>query len=157
MTGAVLKDIRFYHLQRQSLDEALPKLMVKVGEAGLHAIIKSEDKALIDKLDKALWEFDPESFLPHDKDGCDHPKQQTFFLTTVDENPNGSTVLVLIDAAKHVDFDDYDRCLYMFDGRSEDVVAAARNDWKAWKADEAANYSMSYWQQKEMGGWEQKA
>jgi len=131
--------------------------MAKVSEAGLRAIIKSEDKALIEILDKALWDFDPESFLPHDKDGCDHPDDQIFFLTTTDENPNNSTVLVLIDAAKHANFDKYDRCLYMFDGRSEDVVAAARNDWKTWKAKEDAGYSMSYWQQKEMGGWEQKA
>jgi len=152
-----LKDIRFYHLQRQSLGEALPKLMAKVGETGLHAVIKSEDKALIDKLDKALWEYDPESFLPHDKEGCAYPEDQAFYLTTVDENPNGSTVLVLIDAAKNTNFDEYDRCLYMFDGRSEDIVAAARNDWKAWKTNEDASYSMSYWQQKEMGGWEQKA
>ena len=152
-----MKDIRFYHLQRQSLGEALPKLMEKVGEAGLRAVIKAPDEALIDRLDKALWEFDPESFLPHDKDGCDHPDAQTFFLTTTDENPNGSTILVLIDAAKHADFDSYDRCLYMFDGRSEAVVAAARTDWKAWKDKENNDYSMSYWQQKEMGGWEQKA
>ena len=149
-----MKDIRFYHLQRQTLSEALPKLMVKVSEAGLRAVIKATDQAVIDSLDKALWEFDPESFLPHDKDGCENPEDQTFFLTATDDNPNGSTVLVLINAANSTGFDQYDRCLYMFDGRDETIVAAARKDWKNWSG---GDYSMSYWQQKEMGGWEQKA
>lgn len=149
-----MKDIRFYHLLRQTLEEALPKLMLKVSEAGLRAVIKAPDEAVIDRLDKALWEFEPESFLPHDKDGCDHPADQPFFLTVEDENPNDSSVLVLINAAEMVGFEQYDRCLYMFDGRDENIVAAARKDWKAWSNE---NYSMSYWQQKELGGWEQKA
>lgn len=149
-----MKDIRFYHLQRQSLEEALPKLMSKAAEAGLRCVIKFADAQSMDSLDKALWEFDPESFLPHDKDGCEFPREQQFFLTLGDDNPNQATVLVLVNAAKHAAFDQYDRCLYMFVGRSEDIVAAARADWKALKE---GDYSMSYWQQKEMGGWEQKA
>lgn len=149
-----MNDIRFYHLQRQSLEEALPKLMAKVAEAGLRAVIKGSDSSVINDLDKALWEFEPESFLPHGKDGCEQPEEQPFFLTTQDENPNQATVLVLVNASKHYDFEQFDRCLYMFDGRSEDIVAAARTDWKSWKDNE---YTMSYWQQKEMGGWEQKA
>lgn len=149
-----MKDIRFYHLQRQTLEEALPGLMRKVSEAGLRAVIKANDQATIDTLDKVLWDFDPASFLPHDKEGCDYPEDQVFFLSLSDINPNDSTVLVLVDGAKSGDFEQYDRCLYMFDGRNEDVVAAARNDWKQWKD---GDWTMSYWQQKEMGGWEQKA
>ncbi len=128
--------------------------MDKVAGAGLRAVIKAEDQAAIDTLDKTLWDFDPASFLPHDKDGCDHPEDQVFFLTTTDSNPNNASVLVLVDGAKCETFEHFDRCLYMFDGRNEDVVAAARADWKQWK--EGA-FEMSYWQQKEMGGWEQKA
>ena len=149
-----MDDIRFYHLQRQTLEEALPKLMVKVAEAGLKAVIKTKDQATIDTLDKVLWDFDPASFLPHDKDGCDHPEDQAFYLTTTEENPNAATVLVLVDAAESSALESYGRCLYMFDGRNQDIVAKAREDWKLWKE---GNWSISYWQQKEMGGWEQKA
>lgn len=149
-----MDDIRFYHLQRQTLEEALPKLMLKVAEAGLRAVIKANDQATIDTLDKVLWDFDPASFLPHDKSGCDFPEDQTFFLTTEDGNPNTASVLVLVDGASCAEFEPYDRCLYMFDGRNEDIVATARADWKRWKD---GDWSISYWQQKEMGGWEQKA
>lgn len=149
-----MDDIRFYHLQRQTLEEALPGLMTKVAEAGLKAVIKTKDQSTLDTLDKVLWDFDPASFLAHDKDGCDHPEDQTFLLTTGDDNPNSATVLVLVDAVDCPGFDSYVRCLYMFDGRNEDVVAKAREDWKSWKD---GDWNISYWQQKEMGGWEQKA
>lgn len=149
-----MPDIRFYHLQKQTLEEALPKLMKKVAGAGLRAVIKAHDDATVDALDKVLWDFEPDSFIPHDKTGCSHPEDQQVYLTTEDENPNEATVLVLVDAVKTESLADYERCLYMFDGRNVDVVAAAREDWSALKAQD---HTMSYWQQKEMGGWEQKA
>ncbi|UTW57351.1 DNA polymerase III subunit chi [Kordiimonas sp. SCSIO 12603] len=149
-----MAEIRFYHLQRQGLEEALPKLMEKVHQAGLRAIIKAENKALIDTLDKALWTYDANSFIPHDKDGCKHPAEQPVFLTATDENPNDANALVLINAASYEEIEKFDRCLYMFDGRDEVIVSQARTDWKAYKE---LGLEMSYWQQRENGGWEQKA
>ncbi|WP_417460797.1 DNA polymerase III subunit chi [Kordiimonas sp.] len=149
-----MADIRFYHLQRQTLEEALPKLMERVVDAGLSAHIKVPDRGMMETLNKVLWDYDPASFLPHDMEGCEHPDEQMLYLTTGDEKVNGASVLVLIDAVASPDVADYDRCLYMFDGRNEDVVAAAREAWKGFKSMEG---EMSYWQQREMGGWEQKA
>ena len=149
-----MAEIRFYHLQRQTLEEALPKLMAKIHELGLRAIIKFPDRGLMETSNKVLWDYDPASFLPHDMEGCEAADEQAIYLTTGDENPNGATVLVLIDAVKSDHVASFDRCLYMFDGRDEGIVAAAREDWKAFKVHEA---TMSYWQQREEGGWEQKA
>ncbi|TNE61993.1 MAG: DNA polymerase III subunit chi [Alphaproteobacteria bacterium] len=149
-----MADISFYHLQRQPLEEALPKLMERVQAAGLKAVIKLPDRGLMDTMDKVLWDYDPASFLPHDKEGCPHPEAQTFYLTTGDDNPNGATVLVLVDAVDSAHVTSYDRCLYMFDGRDEGIVAKARADWKSLKDTDA---KLSYWQQRETGGWEQKA
>jgi DNA polymerase-3 subunit chi len=147
-------EIRFYHLQRQTLEEALPKLMERVVEAGLRAVVKLPEKGLMETINKVLWDYDPASFLPHDIEGCESPDEQVIYLTTGDDNPNAATVLVLVDAVKSPDVAKYDRCLYMFDGRDEGIVADARADWKAFKDFGA---EMSYWQQREMGGWEQKA
>jgi len=147
-------EIRFYHLQRQTLEEALPKLMEKVVGAGLRAVVKVPGKGLMQTIDKVLWDFDPASFLPHDTEGCDDPGAQQIYLTTNDENPNDASVLVLIDAVDSETVSEFDRCLYMFDGRKETVVAKARETWKSFKDFGA---EMSYWQQREGGGWEQKA
>jgi DNA polymerase-3 subunit chi len=149
-----VSEIRFYHLQRQTLEEALPKLMEKVFETGQKAVVKLPERGLMETIDKVLWDYDPASFLPHDMVGCDSPEEQAIYLTTADENPNGASILVLIDAVKSPNVADYDRCLYMFDGRDEGIVAAAREDWKAFKD---LGAEMSYWQQREQGGWEKKA
>lgn len=149
-----MTDIRFYHLQNQSLEQALPKLMEKVVEGGFKAVIKADSEAQLETLDKVLWDYDPASFLPHDKVGCEFPEAQTLYLTTQDDNPNNANILVLIDTVKSDAVETYERCLYMFDGRNEDIVAAAREDWKRLKE---GPHTMSYWQQREMGGWEQKA
>ena len=149
-----MAEIRFYHLQRQRLEEALPKLMEKVYEAGLHAVIKIPDEALRDTLNKALWSYDPASFIPHDQEGCKQACEQPVFLTCSDKNPNQATVQVIINAVEGVAINSFDRCLYMFDGRDERIVGKAREDWKKFKA---LGADMSYWQQRETGGWEQKA
>lgn len=129
--------------------------MEKVMSVGLKAVVKADSAGTVDALDKALWDYDPASFLPHDKAGCTAPEQQAIYLTTEDENPNEASVLALINAVKSDQIDKYDRCLYMFDGRDENIVAAAREDWKRLKEDSA--FTMSYWQQGEQGGWVQKA
>lgn len=149
-----MAEIRFYHLQRQRLEEALPKLVAKIHEAGLRAVIKTPDEATMLTLDKALWDFDPASFIPHDQDKCKYPSEQEVFLTCDDENPNEATIQLVVNAVEGTDAANYDRCLYMFDGRDEHIVGKARQDWKKF---EAEGVEMSYWQQKETGGWEQKA
>lgn len=149
-----MTEIRFYHLQQQTLEQALPKLMERVQEAGLRAVIKLPGNGLMETIDKVLWDYAPGSFLPHDKEGCAEPAEQPIYLTTSEENPNKATVLVLVDAVKSDAISRYDRCLYMFDGRNEQIVAEARKDWKSFKDLDA---EMSYWQQRDSGGWEKKA
>lgn len=149
-----MQDIRFYHLTQQALEQALPKLMVKVMEAGMRALVKVPDKTYMNDLDKVLWDFDPASFIPHDKDGSKHPGDQIIFLTIEDENKNDADIIVLVDNMMCDDVAAYKRCLYMFDGRNENIVIKAREHWKAFKD---AGIEMSYWQQTELGGWEQKA
>ena len=50
--------------------------------------------------------------------------------------------------------DGYARIIDMFDGRNEDMVAAARLRWRSY-LDQGLN--LTYWQQTETGGWEKKA
>ncbi len=149
-----MAEIRFYHLQRQRLEEALPKLMEKVHGSGLKSVIKTPDTAILNLLEKALWTFDPASFIPHGKEGCKHAEFQPVYLTCKDDNPNKATIQVVVNAADGTDATAYERCLYMFDGRDERIVTKARNDWKTFKD---LGVEMSYWQQRETGGWEQMA
>jgi DNA polymerase-3 subunit chi len=44
--------------------------------------------------------------------------------------------------------------VYLFDGRDEDALAQARQQWKTAKG---AGLDVTYWQQSERGRWEKKA
>jgi DNA polymerase-3 subunit chi len=44
-------------------------------------------------------------------------------------------------------------CCEIFDGRDEDAVTAARSRWKSYKD---AGHTLAYYQQNDMGRWEQK-
>lgn len=149
-----MTDIRFYHLENEGLDGALPKLMERVISAGLKAVIKVKDKNQSKEIDELLWSYKPDSFLAHDTQGCDHADVQPIYITTAQEIPNSADCLVILDAEKWDDFAPFKRVLYMFDGRRDDIVSAARLDWKAFKD---KGLEMSYWQQKQGGGWDQKA
>jgi len=149
-----MSDVRFYHLERQTVAEALPALLSKVLEAGLQAVVKCRSDEQLKEIDKALWSWKPESFLAHGSNGCILPEKQPIFLTLKDDNPAAATILVLLDNAEPASMDGYDRILYMFSGLDEEIIVNARNDWKKYK--ELADVT-SYWQQPPGGGWEQKA
>ena len=63
-------------------------------------------------------------------------------------------MLFLTDGAQSDKMATYERCFELFDGRDEDAVARARQQWKAYRD---AGHTVSYWQQTDRGGWEKKA
>lgn len=146
--------ISFYHLLHLPLTSALPKLLEKVLEQGLKAVIKVGSGERLRQLDEVLWSYDTNSFLPHGTTSAKFQDQQPVFLTAGDENPAGASVLVLVDGMGSDEPDKYDRCLDLFDGTDPGAVAAARGRWKIYKD---AGHDLTYWQQTEQGGWRKKA
>lgn len=146
-------DISFYHLTLQPLSIALPKLLNKVLEANMKAVIKVPTKIHMDDIDQILWTYDTESFLPHDTEKSKHKEYQPVYITTGEDNPNNADVLVLTDGATKESFDGYQRVLEMFDGNNATAVEQARARWTAYKND---GHELTYWQQTDRGGWTKK-
>lgn len=149
-----MSEISFYHLTRQPLNKALPRLLEKVLAAGHRALVLAGSEERVEDLDAALWTYDAQSFLPHGSRALGHAERQPIFLTTAEENPNEADILVLVDGADPAFVGDFTRCLDMFDGNDDAAVEAARERWKRWKA---AGHELTYWQQTEGGGWTRKA
>lgn len=145
--------VSFYHLQRASLDRALPKLLEKVLESGRRAVVIAGSEEQVEALDAALWTYEQRSFLPHGSAADGHADRQPVYLTAADENPNGADVLVLVDGAASANLGAFDRVLDMFDGHDAEAVEAARARWRDLKD---AGHELTYWQQTERGGWERK-
>ena len=151
----------FYHLLQMPLEQALPRLMERALAAGHRAVILAASAERVASLDTALWTWDADSFLPHgaapDDPGAPpdpDAHRQPIWLSTRPGNPNGATVLVLVDGVATTDLEGFQRCLDLFDGTNEAAVAAARDRWRAAKA---AGHEVTYWAQSPEGRWEQRA
>jgi DNA polymerase-3 subunit chi len=147
-------DVRFYHLQRRSLEETLPQLLEKILERGSRAVVMAGSDERVEALATHLWTFDQRGFLPHGTARDGNAAEQPVWLTSSDENPNGADVLVLTDGAAALDIGRFKICCELFDGNDADAVSAARARWKEYAA---AGHAVTYWQQTERGGWEKKA
>ncbi len=147
-------EVSFYHLQAQPLEQALPKLLAKVFERGLTALIRVREADMADYLNNLLWTYRPDSFLPHGTDEDKSPEEQPILISnSMDQNLNDASVLVLLQDADASDLENYDRCLYMFDGNDQSSLSLARARWKTFK-DQGC--TVTYWQQTDTG-WQQKA
>src|SRR5580692_10598417 len=119
-------DVWFYHLERTSLDQALPELLEKTLARGWKAVVRAGAAERIEHLDGWLWSYRDDSFLPHGVADEPHAARQPILLTTSQDRPNGAEALFLIDGAEAGPLDDYARCILLFDGRDEAAVTAAR-------------------------------
>ena len=147
-------EVWFYHLERTSLDQALPELLEKTLARGWRALVRSTARERVEHLDGWLWSYRDDSFLPHGRADEPQTERQPVLITTAMENPNAADALFLIDGAEAGDLTGYARCVLLFDGRDEAAVAAARGRWSGFKA---AGCAVSYWRQGETGGWRKEA
>lgn len=148
-----MTDVGFYHLTKTPLEQALLRLLEKAVGAGKRAVVRSSSEERIAFLNGALWTIDAASFLPHGTQKEGQPAKHPVWLTAEIENPNGADVLIITDGAEETSYEQYERCLEIFDGNNDQSVIAARERWKAYKE---AGCSLTYWQQNDGGGWEKK-
>ena len=150
-----MADVRFYHLQRKTLEQALPPLLPKVLERGLRAVVMAGSDERVEAFNQLLWTWDPAAFLPHGSHRDGSADQQPVWLTAAAENPNRAEVLVLTDGAATgtAGAGGFTLVCDLFDGNDPAAVAAARGRWRSCKA---AGHQLTYWQQSPQGGWERK-
>jgi DNA polymerase-3 subunit chi len=147
-------EVRFYHLQRTSLEAALPQMLEKTLARGQRAVVMAGSPERAEALALALWTYGDGSFLPHGSGRDGRPERQPVWITAEDENPNGAQVLFLSDGAASERLAGYELCAELFDGGDEAAVAEARRRWGAYKA---AGLPLVYYQQDERGRWVEKA
>ncbi|MDP3173973.1 MAG: DNA polymerase III subunit chi [Phenylobacterium sp.] len=148
-----MTEVWFYHLERTSLDQALPELLEKTLARGWRAVVRAREPARIDHLDGWLWSYRDDSFLPHGPVQEPNAERQPIALTTDFDNPNAADALFLIDGAEPGELAGYVRCVVLFDGGDEAALATARAQWSQVKS---MGLSLSYWKQQGRG-WEKQA
>lgn len=148
-----MAEVSFYHLERQSLEAALPKLLERVLAAGMRAVVRTPDEGITETLNLSLWTYDAASFLPHGTPKTGFTEDQPVYLTWEGDTPNRAEAQIIVNDAGIDPPEDYARNLFMFDGRIEAMVTMARERWKELSA---AGHQLTYWQQAPGGGWKKK-
>ena len=149
-----MTEVLFYHLTEKKLEQTLPSLLEKCVERNWKTVVQIGDPEKLDPLNDHLWNYQPESFLPHSNLRNGSEKDQPIFLTTQTDNPNDGVVRFMVEGATPPDLSDYERGIYVFDGHVQEALEQAR---ERWKIEKAAGHDVTYWQQKSGGGWEKKA
>lgn len=148
--------VDFYHLQNQTLENVLPKLLEKAYETGKHIKVKIGNDERIEFINALLWTYNDQSFLPHGAKKDGFAELQPIWLSSGDDNPNNAAMLFLVDGAltSPEEAAKYDRTFNIFDGNSTSAVEQARTLWKELKS---SGLEIFYWQQDSAGRWTQKA
>ncbi len=143
-----MAEIRFYHLTRKTLEQALPELLEKTLERGFRAVVITGSPERAEALTQSLWTYHPNRFLPHGNAKDGNPDLQPVWITSEDERPNDANYLFLTDGASSARLSDYTRVCDLFDGNDPSAVATARQRWSSAKKD---GHTLSYWQQTDKG------
>jgi DNA polymerase III subunit chi len=144
--------VDFYHLTATPLERALPQIATRVVEGGGRLLIVDEDEARLAALDRLLWTFAPESFLPHARAGAGNDARQPVLLAAAVDAANGARNVALVDGVWRDEALGFDRAFHFFD---EDRILDARRAWKGLAGREGV--ARRYWKQNDAGRWQQAA
>ncbi|HEX4693727.1 DNA polymerase III subunit chi [Sphingomonas sp.] len=143
--------IDFYHLTVTPLERALPQIAEKVVSTGGRLLIVSDDEAQRGAIDRLLWSYSPESFLPHACAGGEDDAAQPVLIGAEAEPADAAGNIALIDGRWRDEALTFDRAFHFFDAER---IAEAR---AAWKALDRPEVERRYWKQDDRGKWEQAA
>ena len=151
-----MSEVLFYHLERRTLDDALPGLVEKTIARGWRAVIRAESAERAEAIDNRLWTYNDHTFLPHAQTGDGKAERQPVLITVEETSANNPDVLFVVGGARPPDWNAVNslaRVVLMFDGRDPAALETAR---AAWKDAKAAGHDVTYWKENN-GRWEKQA
>ncbi|QDZ09111.1 DNA polymerase III subunit chi [Sphingomonas panacisoli] len=144
--------VDFYHLTATPLERALPSIAQRIVAGGGRLLIVSGDEGQRGAIDRLLWSYSPESFLPHGQAGGDDDASQPVLIAADVAPANEAANIALIDGEWRDAALDFERAFHFFDG---DRIQEARAAWKVLA--DRDGVERRYWKQDDAGKWEQAA
>jgi len=142
----------FYHLTALPLERVLPRIAERVTADGGRLLIVAGDAEQRAALDRLLWTYAAESFLPHAQAGAGDDSTQPVLISGQPLAGNAARNIALADGIWRDEALGFDRAFHFFD---ESNVAAARIAWKSLAG--RGEIERRYWKQDEDGRWQQAA
>ncbi len=147
-------ELNFYHVISGNLVPSVVKLLEKVYDSGKKSVFFSPIEERIKIVDKTLWTFSKNAFIPHGDKSFGFSELQSVYLTSEIENPNQATVLVLTDSfdyeswIKNPEKQKFERIIFVFE--DEDSAKTAQSMFADLKN---RRENVKYWKQSR-SGWE---
>jgi DNA polymerase-3 subunit chi len=144
--------VDFYHLTQLPLERALPRIAERVVAGGGRLLVVAEREEEREALDRCLWAYSPESFLPHAQAGGPDDAGQPVLIAGVVEARNGARNLALADGIWRDAALAFERTFHFFD---DERIVEARQAWRM--LGDRPEVARRYWKQNDSGRWEQAA
>ena len=149
-----MNEAYFYHLTRQTVDQALMPLLDKCLSKKWRVLLRGRTAAQIKDLDEKLWHGGAESFLPHGLSGSENELDQPILLAQEGKIFShdcliciGGATITLYEAQNAARV-----CILFQDDNAEDMQIARAQ----WKTLTDAGTAAQYWSQ-EQGSWSLKS
>lgn len=132
------------------LVSAVVKLLEKVYLSGSRAIFFSPIQERVELVDKSLWTYSTNAFIPHGDKRLGFAESQLIYFTNAFENPNNATVLVMMDTfdLANPSYADFEKVMVMFEDTT--IVPEMERTYRDLKD---AGKNVNYWKQSSKG-WE---
>ena len=140
----MIKQANFRNAGGRPIELLLARLLEGHVEGGVRVVVSVGTPERLDAVDSVLWTYDRGAFLPHGSRKDGYAERQPVWLTTENDNPNGATVLAVLDDAFAQDCEGIDVLEYFFDRSDRAALGAARQRWVALRDAGAALTYMEY-------------
>jgi DNA polymerase-3 subunit chi len=144
--------VDFYHLAASPVERALTRIAERLLGDGGRLLVVCGDDALAARIDRYLWTYAPDSFLPHGRAGDGQEAGQPVLIAPLPDPLNAARHIALADGVWRDDALAFDRAFHFFD---DATIAEARTAWKALGARDGI--SRNFWKQDQAGRWTRAA
>ncbi len=142
-------ELNFYHVETGNLVPSVVKLLAKIYDTGKRSIFFSPDENRVKYVDRTLWTFSTNAFIPHGDKEFGFCDKQSVYMASEIENPNQATILLMTDSFDYKGWNqDFEKVIFVFeDDDSAKTAQEMLTDLKNQKE------NVNYWRQSRKG-WE---
>jgi DNA polymerase-3 subunit chi len=133
-----------------NLTSVVVKLLEKIYLSGNKAVFFSPITERVDIINKTLWTYSTNAFIPHGDKRMGFEDQQPIYFTDVFKNPNKATILMLVDTfdLTNKEYENFEKIMLIFEDISktdevEKIYLSLKDNGK----------NVNYWKQSPKG-WE---
>ena len=147
---ASMASFAFYNYFKDNFEVTFTGIITKIYDADKSIIVRTTSNLNLNYLDSLLWNFNPTSFVPHDKSDEPLSRDTPVYLTTGGEVTDNAETLILVNGAKFYsnEFDSFSKVIIIFCKTDPDSIIEARN---IWQSTTSKQIEKQYWIQNEFG------